>query len=609
MDSLSFRIPEQHPPTEGSFDTRAMSVQQWIDELPRGHTGETAKRLYEMLSEVNALAIPLKVRFELMEMVSQPLEEVFNALERHFSGMPFPLPVRSVRVAQFSSQMLAKAVIAYQAILDGEEGASWFFRKTHNQMWLVSVQRIVRYLNRILHNYRLIHRHHPPGVWQALHRLYRTARDHGRLHDKVPDPFDTGRRVTIEKCYKRGLLLAMLEPQLFRREQMAQVLQGMEHWLSAATLLAAAERPEGTMSYCIRADADVPHTTLSGSCCGDCEDGEAKGILLDLSALSALIDDHLQKLGEGETLRLKGGAGEVSRETLELLAQSWRVPMEQREERLATHKGVAVAIGMSAIHRLLKKGVKQSAHGISDQQLSDRVHDLSWERIAPGARPGSGKVMGERAEKDIWKTIFSATEITQKAWVAGADERDYEFVPAEERNYNSTGYCIAFDKSGLESLQVGELIGLQGNEGKALELCEVRWISEEEKTLSAGVRMLAAEVEPVLLVLHSDERKTALDCLLGIGEDHQPQVFVPFLPGLKGKQLTMVVDEHEVPIALHERVALSPLFEAYYFQVAELSGSESFSLDELNERLHNITHGTGRGGSQERDFSDLWHTL
>ncbi len=608
MDSLSFRIPEQLPPNEDSFDTRAVAVQRWVEELPMGHIGETAKRLYAMLREVNGLDIPLASRFELLEAVSEPLHAVLESLERHYSGMPFPLPRKSVRVAQFATGFLHEVVIAYQAVLNSEEHASWFYRMTHSRVWLESVHRLLYYLNRILCNYRHIHRTVPAGVWLALHWLYWTARDNKREREKVKQPLST-LGTTIEGEYKQALLLSMIDPQLFNREQMLQVLANMPLWLQHCELLEATMRPEGMVGYCIRREADAPHTNLTEECCKECDGDRQVGMLLDLSALELHIVGLLEQLGEREQLQPRGGSI-ISRETLEMLRSCWRTFDSERHQRISSHAEVEVAIGMSSIFQLLQQKTGAMAHGISDQHMNDQLEELTLQSAnEEKALENVGTLMGERVEEDVWSNIFHATEITQKSWSCEVDEREYRFIQARQLDYTESGYCLEFNKAQMEPFQVGELIGVRPSGEKPLHLCMVRWLNDEENTIVTGVMRLSDSMEPALVVAHQERRRVPLYCLLAIGADHKPQLFLPHLPGIHSRQLYLAVNGKEVPLTLHDRVVVSPLFDAFHFHAVSVAADKEMSLEQVNRQLHELTRPEAPQKQERDDFSDLWNSL
>ena len=607
MESLSFRIPEQTAPGEDSFDTRPAAVLRWVEELPMGHIGETAKRLFAMLKEVNQLEVPLNNRFELMEAVSAPLHTVFEALERHYTGLAFPLPRKSLRVAQVMTGLLQETVIGYQAVLNSEENASWLFRKTHSRLWIEVVHRLVYYLYRILRTYQLLHRSASPGIWMAMHELYWRARESKR-HQERADSLLSGESTSIEQEYLRAILLSMVEPQLLSREQMVQVMANMPLWMGRCELMAVSA-DDDIPGYCVRRDVDSPFTLFAERCCSDCEAGNNSAMLLDIGGLALRIAGLLEQLGDEESVRPDGGSV-ISRETLEVLRDSWRVHDSVREERAGGDSNVEVAVSMNGIFQLLKGHVDPTARGISDQTLRDDLQELELDTDGYVSEiHNHGTMVGAKNDEDVWSNIFYATEMTQKSWSREVDEQEYRFIDARQRNHTDAGYCLEFKRDSVEPFQVGELMGVRRAEGSVLELGMIRWLTDSSKQLTAGLLRLAESMEPALVVVHTEERRTALYCLLGIGRDQRPQLFLPHLPGIRHKQLFLVVDAKEVPLALHDQVVASPLFNAFHFEVASVSTEEGMSLPEFNREMHALTHPERQEEREPGDFSDLWDSL
>lgn len=612
MDSLSFRIPEQHPPDPDSFDTRPQAVQRWIEELPMGDIGEAARRLYSMLQQTNRLKLDPAVRADLLQAIIPTLELLLDALASHYTGLTFPLPHKSVRVAQFATKMLGEVVIAYQAVLNAREESSWLFRMTHHSLWAVSIHHMIVYLSRILANYRIIHRPYPAGLWLALHQLYLRALQYGRSEEKVERPGGRHSHTAISQEYKRALLQSLLEPQLFRRSQMDEVKATMERWLDDAKLISSDKCQGKMLAYCIRADQDAPYTVPQEYCDKEC-DKEKMGILLDMKAVSETIDKALKHMGVERSIELKGTQGAISRETLQILRQCWQVPLGSRQERHSSDRPVQAAIGMSANYVLMQRHLDaQGAYGISDQEMNDQLYPLFGH---PEPKPQSAR--GE-SKTEVWDAIFFGTELGHNAWAMAAEEKNYRFLPARELNYTETGHCLAFKRQDIESLQVGELIGFRATEDDAVQLCMVRWLQDNGPEVSVGLARLAAEVESVLVILHQkqadSETRTAFGCMLGIGEDHRPQLFLPYLSGGANRSLYVAVDNKELPITLHEKVAISPLFEAYHFVAAESlhepSTGEQLPLAEVNQRLHRIARSDEQPHTRDKDdFSELWDNL
>lgn len=609
MEPLSFRIPEQHPPGDEGFDLRPAAIRSWVEELPLANTGVAAQRIYKAVREVNALAVPLDGRLELLEVLAEPLDSVLAVMEQQFSDKHFPMPAKSLRLAGVTNQLLAQVVVGYQAVLTDWERSSWLFRKTHSSLWTLALHRLIHYLGRILSNYRQIHRPYPAGVWLAVHRLLFKADQQGRTAEKVELSWANGRSETIAEAYKRTLLCALLEPQLFTRPQMEEVARLMPLLQREAALLAPEKWREGMESYCIRLDQDAPHTVQAEQCQGD-KENKVPGMMLDISDLGALLDEAL--MSDAEKLVLSGIGAEIARETAAVLRQCWQVSSGPRAERYKSDLKVETALGLSAIFSLMRGMSRRRRDGITDQLMNDELLPLLPKR---GAAKRGDPVP---SQGEVWDTIFYGTAVLPNSWAMGEDENNYRFVAARELNYNERGYCLEFARDAVQVLDVGELVGIRDNERDALQLCEVRWLQEDEHSLLVGLMRLASEMEPVLVLMTQEQRDTALGCLLGIGEDMHPQLFLPHLHALDERPLQIVVDKRTIPIALKEQVSVSPLFAGYHLCVAdEVELLETESLDEVmslkqaNSLLHRIAHSDEEPQEPKAkdDFSDLWDSL
>jgi len=608
MDSLSFRIPEQQAPGEGAFDFRPAAVARWVEELPMGNIGEAAKRIYQAVREVNALKVPLQERLGMLEAVATPLDAILGQLEEHYSGSHFPMPQKTLRVVEFSNQLLAEMVIGYQSVLNSQEQSSWLFRMTHSDQWPVCVHRLLHYLGRIIANYRLLHRPTPSGVWLAVHRLFFEADRHGRLGAEIELSWADGVTETIADTYKRLLLLSLIEPQLFTRGQLDEVRQHMPVWESNVELLPPEKWHEEMESYCIRLDRDTPHTVQAEKCLE--ENGhKVPGVLLDISDIGVLLDDALLADPDSTTLSLSGIGISLQRETVETLRQCWHVPRGERAERYKTNRPVKVAVGMGAIFSLMRAERKRRHDGITDQQMMDNLVPL----LPKGARRNVQKPQPSTA--NVWDTIFYGTEVTQNSWAMSGDESNYHYIEARELDYNERGVCLEFESSNLQSLDVGELIGFREKEGQELQLYMVRWLQEKGQLIAAGMMRLASEIEPLLVVMENEQEDMALGCLLGIGEDARPQLFLPHLQAVHERPLNMVVEKRLIPVTLRDKVSLSPLFDGYHFSLAEGLGienlDEEMDLGEANQLLHRIAHIDEEPAEpkDKEDFSDLWDSL
>ncbi len=600
MDSLNLRVPEQGPPGKGAFDCSKQAVEQWCAGLPLGNMGESARMLYGVLYETNRLTLSVEQRKHLLDSIATPLHSVVESFLYKLSNQPLPLPGKALEISQFLQQLLSEAIIAYQAILDSHEQGSWLFRMAHHKLWPQSMHRMLHYMGQLLQTQRLTHQPYASGLWLAIHKLYQEARKN-ELHEKnLVQPWPSEFHQSIEQAYLQAQLSALVDPALLTSEQQALVREQLPAWSLKAQLLEPTQWGTTHHAYWIRLDADSPHTTPAAHSAPEAL-GDSPALLLELSALQQAIQEKLAATTD-ET------PGKLTQQTLTILAQAWQVPTDERKTRQPGHHQHRAALGISALFSLLRRENMGNRDGISDQHYGDELKALV--PLKPKKKTGRA-----RSNETVWDSLFFPTELTSNSWSADEAQSEYHYISATEGDASSSGFRLLFNSSDVDSLSTGELIGLRSQPGATMQLGEIRWVEQQQDKLNTGVMLLSNEIEPVLCIMHDGEHNTPLAGLLGIGLDGHPQLYLPNLPGLSARQLTLVVDGYEVPIELRRCQAVSSLFISHHFalhpSIAEEGNlEEGTDLEALNLRLHQLTHhDSPRPQRKPAQFDELWDKL
>ena len=74
-------------------------LKRWIANLPKANIGETARQLYQGLSELNQLLTPSDNRLQMLELLRPEVYYVCKHLERHFLHQSIVLDERSRKIA------------------------------------------------------------------------------------------------------------------------------------------------------------------------------------------------------------------------------------------------------------------------------------------------------------------------------------------------------------------------------------------------------------------------------------------------------------------------------------------------------------------------------
>ncbi|OQX30428.1 MAG: hypothetical protein B0D94_11290 [Candidatus Sedimenticola endophacoides] len=78
-----FELPTRKPVAYGDTSFRLKHVAVWVDSLPVGNVGMTARDLYGKLKQLNTTEINAHDRVELLYLLDKPLRFVLDALSSH----------------------------------------------------------------------------------------------------------------------------------------------------------------------------------------------------------------------------------------------------------------------------------------------------------------------------------------------------------------------------------------------------------------------------------------------------------------------------------------------------------------------------------------------
>jgi hypothetical protein len=211
---FDLRIPPQQPPAPSSFDCRPRAVRDWLKALPLGNIGATSRTLYEMLTQVNHLSLPVRARLSLLEQLHPVLSYTLAGLQRHYHGQPLPLPARTVLVAELAISLLEEMARGYRIIL-----AHSAQQRLSGRLLARSFQRCGYYMGLALLESYATYLRAPKGLWRTFHALYAQAQSL-RLEDvQVADAQPADGRTSLAARYKQALLLAAAGPYRLRPQE------------------------------------------------------------------------------------------------------------------------------------------------------------------------------------------------------------------------------------------------------------------------------------------------------------------------------------------------------------------------------------------------------
>ncbi len=603
--AVSPRLPELQQPEADAFDTRPTSVRDWVANLPMADRGEATRRIYQVLREVNRLAVPAKQRFEFMERLGEPLTALLPAINRHFIDKGFPLSERYRRIARLSTELQSEMLLGYRLLLEEEQGSSWLARRSLARQSTVASHRLFRYFGTMLRNYQLLNLAVPEGLWREMHALYRRSRTNGTLQKRTVWFDEGGHETSIEDEYKRLLLLSLSSPYHLRPAQMEELYSHVGYWLGYVQLRDSTKvTGENTCAaYAVDLEGNTPPRALG--LLREQEHGEL--LTVDCSALQGLFTEWLGRLERGEP------GVPITADTIHALSEGWcKAPRRGEDERQPGDGALDVAIGMRDVHRVTQNGVlhppeQQEADDDVESALSlDELHALELEfdelgevanylreahsddpdvaEIPLGDELGDGLAAYFPELADTSATgaadretlnIAGQTFVVQRgdavgeiAELGGVETAAQMVRSASVVDFSTHGYCLAQPVDGEVSTRAGDVIAVREDDHFPWQVGDIRWLREAESgDLLLGVRIVLHTALPVELIRQGNSGEAAIPALMGKTAAGESALYIPHLPGNNRNELHLDYCGQRGPIRLLKRLYRSPLYSVYAFEM------------------------------------------
>ena len=264
---------------------------------------------------------------------------------------------------------------------------------------------------------------------------------------------------TPMSVYRGALLLAFAEPLKLMQGDLDRVAAWLDRFGNQATLGPAGQQKSGQGLFLIKAQRDVPGYALSKR---HHPVPQSHDLLLNTLPLAEHLLDQLARLSAGETaasLSLPAEADDPAfRDLMGRLVKHWGAVPNRRFTRLRTHARVEVCVGIRGIWEFL------NSRG--------------------AAKAGNGE------------------------WMV--------------TNESPRGFALMHVKGPIESIRVGEVVGLRTRESHTCHICVVRWVlSDNPEHLELGLEELAPTARPVSI------RKTR-----GAPQEAERVLLLPEVPSL-----------------------------------------------------------------------------
>ncbi len=610
--SLGLDIPERQKPGKSSFSIRPKNVEAWLENLPKANLGETARQIYQALTETNRLHLPHQDRARFLESLRETVQYVTESMRKHFLGVTYPLPEKNHKIAAATREIYAAMATGYKiAIEDMASRTGLFFDKKHMAMLL---QRAVSYSGRSLLTAYQTYAPYPAGIWGELHKMYAYAESH-RLHRfAVPDFLHLYvEKSTVTDEYLRNLLTWLATPYRLRQGEVTKIYNTLERWVRHCELRLpeSPDDPGRDGQFAVILSHDHPPTAYLKSrlrCGSNCR-------MLDTTALIARIRKDIQEGEDVVSTTLTGidmGRPDLSHDLLRRLLVAWGLESQRAFPRSERKEAVQVAVGLTTIHEYLRHqhraGLDGEAFDRPAEYRADTVESITdekpdvWDMVYP-------RGSDVKLTQIVTEELSLADQVAEgKAATAGGNGKDRPRLPPLTRwritNESANGFCLEYGEGETTRAQVGELVGIRRRlsaHAWKWSIGVIRWMKfNQQRILQLGVELLNPDAAAIgMRTLATDGKQYAYQRTLLLPEN--PAIGQPAslltgpVPWREGNKLVLNILGREVKVELTHMLQNTGLFAQFEFAYLDTARDEAPA-----ERTES---------GDEGDFGQIWSSI
>ena len=497
-DHLSFKLPPHDLEVLSFSAPHPKKVKEWVDGLPQMNVGESAKRLYSAIQELNRLKTDSDTRFQLMEIMRGPIRYICKSLEKHFLNKSVILPAKEAKIASLAQALQNHLATGYKAVCMQLLPRVKNMDKDARRLCQRAIHRAMSEENQVLLRSFQLYFPAPPGFWREMHLLYLISQRFGMLELLCDDPEEGGWESSIYEVYERALLLATAKPNQLRQQQIEQVYDAARFWARFASVIDA-QSSNGLFAIDVMSDSPpvyqalMKRTTLPHNL-----------RFFDASAVS----DHLRTLlqlpaGQSHPVATFHVPEKFPNDLARILIQAWGVLTERAFTRIDEHGQLTLCLGLSATHYFV------SGRQDFSKMIQGGSSILDGELNNPFLQRGPTNRRDSYETHDVWGLQINRNQIQmpekstigdsieQFASEKQSDEKDkYPQFQCEVINTSPGGFCLSWKQDVPPQVKTGEIVGILEPDKTHWSIGVIRWVKQfRNEGARMGVELIAPKAE------------------------------------------------------------------------------------------------------------------
>ena len=611
--SVSLRIPQQTLSELTGVSKQANKFENWLNKLPMGHVGQTAKQIYLTLDEISRLKTTVQNRFELLELIRPTVLLLLPSLSKHYLNQPLILPEKAAQVAALTQSLLLRLSTGYKVVI----------AESLKEMDKVSAKKNVKIALhhattlstlRLLHNYQL-YSLTPRALWHDIYLFYYIAEHYKLSDEQIRDQKGSDTKSSIKHEFLRAVMLAVASPNQLRQPQIKDLFDATSSWAQFVNI-DKHSNPPGL--YYLDLLSDTPptyHNWLATD-----KDSQLRNIYLGM-----LVEKlaHYSKSSQSSELDIPAT---ITPDILTHLCDSWGKSSQRSFARTSQQGAVEVTVGFSASHYFISDQMefRTFIRGGRPDPLAPNDSNLflnpNHDPLAPVPTDQ------EKSAEDIWSLKYTApfkpsnekyhSDKIDTEELEGKVSQVVEEQPRPFHNFrcgvidtSPGGYCIEWQGEISGQLRNGEVIGLKEKSQSDWQVGVVRWINQvSADTARIGIELLSPQGQAGgAAVVHKKGplgdfiRVIQLPEIPSIGQ--AATLLTPSTCFQEGDKILLTYLEDKVKAKLTKRISSTSGYCQFLFELLEQDNISKGS-----------TKSSGKDSEKNKDsanddFNDVWKLI
>ena len=598
--TVKLKIPRQELDHSSFFECNEKALQLWLDELPMANLGETTRKLYQALNELNQVRTLPALRMSLLEKLRSPLHYVSRALSKHYLNQPIVLPPQARKVADLAQTLHQQLAIGYTivathtAALGKRSGVS------------KPKQLIADALHRAITDYTLnMQRHYQlyepvqQDVWHNLHQFYCLARQQKILNSVVVD--DQFNDSTVEGSYIRALLIGCCKPNQLRQEDFMGIFKPLANWADMCRIVGA----DTPALFVINPNSDTPavYRELYETVI------EPHWLGLDTSILAMHLK-QLHQQSDSSEFRVTDGDCTISTDLLGHLTLAWSTVSKRTFMRMEANDELHICVGLNATHHFVSGQLRFEALIEERGASAFAIQDVNPFLKKPNTAVRSKDIWDSPYESNVGETQVSLESIDyhirgNQSRAQKAKKEKYHSHPVNIVNSSAHGYCVRWPQECEAYIKTGEIVGIKQPNSHNWSIGVIRWVNHQHgQQTQLGLELISPSASPYgARIIHKKGPQVEYSRVLVLPDipaiKHPITLLTPRVPFRTGQKIVLNQRGREVQMTLDKKLNDTGAYSQFVFR--KLASKAHLQKSGADNAVENR--------NSDNEFDSLWNSL